>query len=88
MKIDTFVCAPHVPRDIFDDKELLYGVLLAEWEHRLRESGGIRLPGPLCMKIMQYGLIDDDSLEPVIFDKDFVRIQFVVVRITGPVMAP
>ena len=88
MQDDRFAWAPNIPREMFEDKEFLYSVLPAEWEQLLREAGGIRLPGPVHMQVMEYGYIDDDSLEPVIMDVYNVRVRFVVVRVIGPAMRP
>ena len=88
MNVDVFAWAPSMPLGMWDDKEWAYQVLQDEWIERLRAAGGRRLPGPINVRVMHFGYIDDDSLEEVIMCNDGPGITYVVVRVTGPAMSP
>jgi len=71
---------------MFEDKTFLYNVLPSEWEARLREAEGIRLPGPLHMQVMEYGSIDDMTGEEIVMRPDSPLWTFVIIRVIGPAM--
>jgi len=88
MQADTFAWSPPIPRDVFNDKDWLYQVLTDEWVFRLHQAGGKRMPGPVQVKVMHFGYIDDDSMEEVITLEINPNWTYAVVRVSGPAVRP
>jgi hypothetical protein len=88
MEIDTFAWAPPIPRAVFEDKDWLYPAVMDEWAFRLQQAGGKRIPGPLHVKVMHFGYIDDNTMEEVMTLKIKQNWTYAVVRVTGPAMKP
>ncbi len=66
MEIQTFAWAAPIPRHLYLDKEALYPIIMGEFESRLRVEGGVRVPGPIRMRFLGFGYIDDDSMQEVL----------------------
>lgn len=88
MQIDTFAWAPPIPREMYGDKDWLYTTVIDEWIVRLQAAGGKRIPGPVQVKTMHFGYIDDNTMEEVMSLKINPNWTYAVVRVTGPAMSP
>jgi hypothetical protein len=73
---------------MFDDKDWLYSAVIDEWAFRLRQAGGKRIPGPVQVKVMHFGYIDDDTMEEVMALEINPNWTYAVVRVSGPAMSP
>jgi len=88
MQTDTFAWAPPIPRAVYEDKDWLYRVVTDEWAFRLQQAGGRRIPGPIQVKVMHFGYIDDDTMEEVKTLKVNPNWTYAVVRVSGPAVRP
>lgn len=84
MQIDTFAWASEIPREMYSDKDWLYSVVTEEWHVRLQHAGGNRIPGPIQIKTMHFGYIDDNILREVMTLERNPNWTYAVVRVTGP----
>jgi len=88
MQADIFAWAPPIPRDVFEDKDWLYQVVMDEWVFRLQQARGRRISGPIQVKVMHFGYIDDDTMEEVVTLEINPNWTYAVVRVSGPAMSP
>ncbi len=88
MEIDTFAWGADIPRDMYEDKDWLYEAVLGEWHARLQYARGIRIPGPIQIKTVHFGYIDDNTMEEVMSLEINPNWTYAVVRVTGPAMKP
>lgn len=86
---DTFAWAAPIPRQLYLDKPALYDIAIGEFEGRLQDAGGIRMPGPIRFRILQFCYIDDDSMQEVIVGTELSPLwTFVFVHVSCPAMKP
>lgn len=89
MSVDTFAWAPLIPRHLYLDKPALYDIIIGEFEYRLQDAGGIRIPGPIRMRFLQFGYIDDDSMQEIIVGTELNPLwTFAVVHVSCPAVKP
>lgn len=87
--IDTFAWAAPIPRHLYLDKPALYDIVMGEFEGRLQDASGIRIPGPIRLRILQFGYIDDDSMQQVIVKTELSPLwTFVFIHVSCPAMKP
>lgn len=89
MDTDIFGWAAPIPRQLYLDKPALYSIVMGELEGRLRDAGGIRLPGPIRVRILQFGYIDDDSMLEVLVKTELSPLwTYAVVHVSCPAVKP
>ena len=87
--IDTFTWATLIPRHLYLDKLAFYDIAIGEFEGQLQIAGGIRVSGPIRLRILKFGYIDDDSMQEVIVGTELSPLwTFVFIRISCPAMKP
>jgi hypothetical protein len=89
MQIDTFAWASPIPRSLYMDRQFMYEAVIKEYGARLQEAGGFRIPGPVRVQVLQFGYIDDNSMEEVVVGSELSpHWTFAVVRVMGPATRP
>jgi hypothetical protein len=89
MQIQTFAWAAPIPRHLYLDKPALYDIIMGEFEGRLSDEGGIRVPGPIRLRFLQFGYIDDDSMKEVLIKTELSPLwTYVVVHVSCPAVHP
>jgi hypothetical protein len=87
MELDIFAWGSSIPRTLYLDKEALYSIVQDAWDMSLGEVNGVRIPGPLHVKITGFGYIDDDSMKEVLVRTELSPTwTYAIVRVTGPAM--
>ena len=85
MKIETFAWAGPIPRGLYLDKPAMHDIVFSEYEGRLSESGGTRVPGPLRLKVVAFSYIDDNTMKEVRVRTELSPLwTYAVVHISGP----
>jgi hypothetical protein len=87
VKSKPFIVMTPIPRDVYEDEGWRYDMMYDIWEIKLQENRGHRLYGPIHIKTIGFGYIDDDSFD-MIMSSWYGPWTFALVRAYGPALDP